>query len=375
MRIKSEHQTRSQQACGHRHPMTEISSHSSPSHPNRGQRSNAPPRPREARPLVRSSATTIAAHSMRNFDAESTPPCAQTGTKTGSASLLPREKSAEHSRSPNRAHPCRSRTVTTVDWTALICVRWCRFVSTATVTAKQSCVPTLRTLRDPWRVIFGETLQPAPSTSPASWLTDTCSVRPSTVDGLVPSRYESIVRLHAPDPEPDDWWERYGDLFYMVTSIGAAHTSTPDLAWFTIWEGHGFGISSGEMGWRQPPADEKEQRQRDELREQHRDAARERNARVGPAHAAVPRFELPDRTYYLLRGQLSALVGLRYPDDEDWRNPDLFWPDDRSWFAATDVDFWSLYVGDGTTFASELSRGVTTPSEYVNRDQPLPIEN
>ena len=29
----------------------------------------------------------------------------------------------------------------------------------------------------------------------------------------------------------------------------------------------------------------------------------------------------------------------------DWRNPDLFWPDDRRWFIATDVDFWSLYIG------------------------------
>jgi hypothetical protein len=224
-------------------------------------------------------------------------------------------------------------------------------------------------------VIFGETLLPAPSTAPAAWLSERSGARLSTVDGLVPRRYESIIRLHAPDPEPDDWWERYRDLFAMVTSVGAMHTSTPDLAWFAIWKGHGFVPLSGEMGWRRPPANEDEKCQREELRERHRSAAQERNARIGPALAAVPQFALPDRAYYLLQGPLSGLVGLRYPDDDGWKNPDLLWPDDRSWFAATDVDFWSLYVGGSNEFTSELSRRVNTPWEFVDRDQPLPIEN
>lgn len=224
-------------------------------------------------------------------------------------------------------------------------------------------------------MIFGETVQPAPSTAPANWLADRSDARLWTVDGLIPSRYESIIRLHAPDPEPEDWWERYRDLFDMVTSIGALHTSTTDRAWFAIWEGHGFGVSSGEMSWRDPPADEDEQRQREALRERHRNAVQERNARIGPALASVPQFELPDRSYYLLQGPLSALTGLRYPDSDGWRNPDLFWPDDRSWFAATDVDFWSLFVGGSTEFTKELGRQVNSTWELVDRDRPLPIEN
>ena len=138
-----------------------------------------------------------------------------------------------------------------------------------------------RSLCDPLIVIFGETLVPAPSVAPAQWLVDGSDGPHGTVDALVPDRYESIIRLHAPDPEPDDWWELYRDLFATVTSVGATHTATPDLAWFAIWEGHGFGPSSGEMGWRHPPADEAEQRQREELRERHRSAAKERNARMG----------------------------------------------------------------------------------------------
>lgn len=92
----------------------------------------------------------------------------------------------------------------------------------------------------------------------------------------------------------------------------------------------------------------------------------------------LPSQRYPNSSYptaYLLNGPLSALVGLRYPDVDDWKNPDLFWPDDRSWFAATDVDFWSLYVGGTAAFASELGRRVTTPWEFVDRSERLPIEN
>ncbi len=252
----------------------------------------------------------------------------------------------------------------------LICVVPCRAEH-----RRQTLRRRHRVVRDPSRVIFGETLYPAPSIAPAAWLSDACSVRPWTVDGLIPNQYEAVVRLHPPEPEPVGWWQQYRDLFDTVASIGALHTSTPELGWFAVWEGHGFGVSSGKMGWRHPPGDEAERRQRELLLEHHRNAARERNARIGPALAAVPLFELPDRNYYLLNGPLAALVGLRYPDDDDWKNPDLFWPDDRSWFAATDVECWSLYVGGTEPFVTELGCRVTTPWEFVDRSERLPIEH
>lgn len=71
----------------------------------------------------------------------------------------------------------------------------------------------------------------------------------------------------------------------------------------------------------------------------------------------------------------EALAGLRYPDIDGWKKPDLFWPDDRSGFAATDVDFCSLYVGGSTAFTDELAGRVTTPWEFVDSDDPLPIED
>ena len=88
----------------------------------------------------------------------------------------------------------------------------------------------------------------------------------------------------------------------------------------------------------------------------------------------MPRFDLPDRAYYLAHGPLSAMIDLRYPDFDGWRNPGLFWPGDRSWFAATDVEFWSLYVGGTTAFTSELATRASTPCEFVDDAAHLPIE-
>jgi hypothetical protein len=56
-------------------------------------------------------------------------------------------------------------------------------------------------------------------------------------------------------------------------------------------------------------------------------------------------------------------------------SPDLFWPDDRRWFIATDVDFWSLYIGGDHDFITEVARSVPTRSEIVALDHQLEIED
>jgi hypothetical protein len=228
---------------------------------------------------------------------------------------------------------------------------------------------------DPPDVIFGASLRAAASTNAAAWIVGSRWGQSGTVGGLIPNMYESTLRLHAPDPTPHGWWEMYRDLFDLVASVGARYTSTPNLAWFAIWEGHGFGTGTTLRGWRDPPDDDAERQRRDAERERQGDADRERNARIGPALADVPRFDLPDRSYYLTYGPLSATTELRYPDDVGWRNPDLFWPNDRSWFAATDVDFWSLYVGGSRAFTSDLATRSPTLSEFVDNDDRLPTED
>jgi hypothetical protein len=52
-----------------------------------------------------------------------------------------------------------------------------------------------------------------------------------------------------------------------------------------------------------------------------------------------PRVSIPDRDYILLEGALGAATGF---DDEP---PSIFWPDDRAWCVATEIDLDSTYVG------------------------------
>ena len=51
--------------------------------------------------------------------------------------------------------------------------------------------------------------------------------------------------------------------------------------------------------------------------------------------------------------------------------PQPFWPDDRRWFAATDVDFWSLYIAGDQSFITQLASDVPTHSELVTLDLQL----
>ncbi|MDY7106369.1 MAG: hypothetical protein S0880_34735 [Actinomycetota bacterium] len=85
---------------------------------------------------------------------------------------------------------------------------------------------------------------------------------------------------------------------------------------------------------------------------------------------------LPDRTYILLTGRVDAATRLRCPGGMfDWQRPGLCWPDDQRWFVATDVDFWSLYVGCGNDLAAALTERVPTTVEVVSYDDALVRED
>jgi hypothetical protein len=82
-------------------------------------------------------------------------------------------------------------------------------------------------------------------------------------------------------------------------------TTTPDVCWFAMWEGFG-GIDDG--------------------------GVRER-------------VELPHRNYLLYRGTIDrALESPMDPFPFD-QSANLWWPGDRAWFVATEIDFDSTFVG------------------------------
>jgi hypothetical protein len=87
-----------------------------------------------------------------------------------------------------------------------------------------------------------------------------------------------------------------------LAAVLTAHTTTPEACWFGIWDGFGF-----------PPAG-------------------------GLALA------LPSRGYWLLRGPVE-LAAANLAEEPSEQSANLWWPGDRAWCVATDVDLMTTYVG------------------------------
>jgi hypothetical protein len=223
-------------------------------------------------------------------------------------------------------------------------------------------------------MIFGESVVAAPSGAPAAWIRAACRGADFTVGALVPDAHPSVLRIDAP-PSDERFWSNYRELFATIASVGIRHTSSADQAWCAIWEGHGFDSSTRHIGWR-GPIDEATSEWLEQERARLRDENEQRNMAIRSELGSVPRFAMPHRTYYLVTGAASAVTELRDPAEPgSWQRPDLFWPDDRAWFVATDVDVWSLFVGGDDDFLTEVADRVPTHTEFVPRDRPLEPED
>jgi hypothetical protein len=93
-------------------------------------------------------------------------------------------------------------------------------------------------------------------------------------------------------------------VFEALLGVLAEHT-TSDTCWFCLWDGYG-----------------------------------------GLGDQPGPRVELPWRDYLLFTG------GLR--DWSESRSPNLFWPDDRAWCVASEIDFDSTLVAGSRALVEAL---------------------
>lgn len=114
-------------------------------------------------------------------------------------------------------------------------------------------------------------------------------------------------------------------------------TSTPESAYFGVWEGKGL-LHRGSSGCldRGDPSPGR-QSPLAELESLHRMVA-------GRA-----RFALPERNYLLGHGKLEELVNF-----SDALTPSLIWPADRAFCCATEIDFDSTLVGLSAPGAARL---------------------
>jgi hypothetical protein len=120
-----------------------------------------------------------------------------------------------------------------------------------------------------------------------------------------------------PQYDLNDWINRAawgtlpGEEFVALRDVLALHTATPDRCWCCVWDGYGQ-LHAG----------------------RHMAPQKVLNG---------PRVAVPGRAYYLLSGPLAEVPHLakRLGD----QSPNIWWPDDRAWCVATEIDFAWTYVG------------------------------
>ena len=96
--------------------------------------------------------------------------------------------------------------------------------------------------------------------------------------------------------------------FRTLVDILRDFTTTPDRCYFCLWEGYGY-----------------------------------IDARLYEAKARV---KAPGRDYLLFSGPLDAVTSFLSWDEGFWGDsPNIWWPADRAWCVATDIDLYDTYVG------------------------------
>jgi hypothetical protein len=101
----------------------------------------------------------------------------------------------------------------------------------------------------------------------------------------------------------------------QLADILFSHTKTPELCWFAVWEGYG-------------------------------------DLRI-PRHGA-PMISVPERNLLLLYGAVSDVLTTLSVTDWIYLSPNLWWPDDRAWCVATEIDFQWSYVGGSSSCIEEI---------------------
>ena len=138
------------------------------------------------------------------------------------------------------------------------------------------------------------------------------------------------------DPQPHFYEPRLGVLSTSqaeaLVEVLANHTTTPNSCWLCLWDGYGYlhpgGTAVFVIAARGPFARLRVALKRLQLR-----LSRPRTPRRDG-----PRVRLPARDYLLFHAPIREALG--------WQEgPNLWWPEDRAWCVASEIDFPYTYVG------------------------------
>jgi hypothetical protein len=142
-----------------------------------------------------------------------------------------------------------------------------------------------------------------------------------------------------PETEPPLVGTLEQDELDALVGLVAPHTSSPQSCWFGLWEGYGWmqgGPAVAELAPR--PA--------------HKGFRRRRRSPVEPVAPPGPRVQIPGRSLALYRGPIEAAAAFCQPPA--FQSPNLWWPEDRAWCVASEIDLPSTYLGGSRALVQEV---------------------
>ena len=174
-------------------------------------------------------------------------------------------------------------------------------------------------------------VQPWNDVSVAAWIGP--RLRPfetAQAGSVVPSGFPAYARIDN---------EREGVLPRSVAHVLVQILGAGGEAWLALWAGYGF-LRPGD-GWKvlfsgpRPPSEPPP-------------APAAPSWLVPPSPPRRARLlRLPHRDYFLYRGRLDDVPG--------WmEGPNLWWPDDRSWCVASEIDLPWTYIGGAETLIAAI---------------------
>ena len=144
-----------------------------------------------------------------------------------------------------------------------------------------------------------------------------------------------------------------------LSAVVRRHTSTPENCWFCVWDGYDWTGVPLTAGGSRPTS-----------------GTRRTVERTRPAVPADvrngPRVELPYRSYFLHRGPVeSALV--RSGPGTLVQTANLWWPEDRAWCVASEIDLSWTYVGGSVALVRALVGDPALEAVEVALDSPVAV--
>jgi hypothetical protein len=182
------------------------------------------------------------------------------------------------------------------------------------------------------------------------------------VTSVVPQGFDAYVRIPHPGQKEPIGEGPPEDVLATLIELLSGYTATPDSCWLCIWSGYGF-WSSG--AYKLLVLGDPE----GTLEKEFSRVMRDREQLVD----GVPEVDIGGgRSYFLFHGPISAAGSMAFDFDGAQQPPNMWWPDDRAWCVASDIDLPSTYVGgsrgciDRLIRAPELNAAEVAPEDDVS---------